>query len=172
MDQTLKLKLHPLELTPTELNAAEKALTRFETNWTANQEQLKTSLNLRLAQIQDRLSRLTDAFVDGLLDQATFGLRKSTLLAEKAEMELKLQENMSGRKAAGELAEIFELAKRAYSIYELGDLDQKRELIQNVTSNRSVDRKNVILTLKPRFAMLADRPKYSDGSPTGNRTPI
>ena len=172
VDQTLKLKLHPLELTPTELNAAEKALTRFETNWTANQEQLKTSLNLRLAQIQDRLSRLTDAFVDGLLDQATFGLRKSTLLAEKAEMELKLQENMSGRKAAGELAEIFELAKRAYSIYELGDLDQKRELIQNVTSNRSVDRKNVILTLKPRFAMLADRPKYSDGSPTGNRTPI
>lgn len=36
-----------------------------------------------LAKCDDRLSRLTDAFVDGLLDKETFEMRKTALFEER-----------------------------------------------------------------------------------------
>ena len=96
-------------------------------------------MELRLSAIRERLGRLTDALLDGDIDRESFDARKKTLLEERLGCEARLAELHSNPQAHLKRLEKFvELAKTAYLLYELGNLEEKREVVQNALSNRTV----------------------------------
>ena len=74
-------------------------------------------LTLKLGQIEDRLNRLTDAYIDRLVEKDIFEQRKTALLAERLETsEVSAGWESGTRNAADELLEILERERRVFCV--------------------------------------------------------
>jgi site-specific DNA recombinase len=85
------------------------------------------ALRLRKSQIRERMDRLTDAYLDQVIDKESFESRKSSLLME----EKALEENLGQPKQAiaERLSKFLELAMNAPVLYETAIPEEKRELL-------------------------------------------
>lgn len=132
----------------------------------SNQEEAIRALDLRLAQIQDRLSRLTDAYIDRLIEKEPFEQRNKALLAERLDLRNQLTEWQSGKRNPGDdLSEYLERADGAYLAYRRATPDEKRDLLESLTSNRLVEGKSVTIMLTLPFSEIANRFEGQDGGP-------
>jgi site-specific DNA recombinase len=131
-------------------------IAKLKVDWGNRQEDERKAINLRLGQVQDRLNRLTDAFLDGAIDRELFEQRKAGLLMEKKAFEENLgalaDQNQS---LPDRLAEFLELAGSAWLSYRMGISEEKRDLLKITTSNRLVDGKNLELTMSFPFSEVA-----------------
>jgi hypothetical protein len=124
------------------------------------------SLKLKLGQIDDRLNRLTDAYIDRLVERDIYEQRKTALLAEHLETLEALTGWESGnRNVADELLKILERANTAYSAYKAAIMLEKREMVDSLTSNRVLNGKLLEVTPSSPFDLIATRSKAVDGSP-------
>jgi hypothetical protein len=134
--------------------------------WNDDQKDHTKALELRLNQIQERLNRLTDAYIDQAIERELFEKRKSSLLLEQKGIEEKIaQMKEGGQSVPDRLAKFLELAESAYLQYELGLPEEKRELLEIVTSNRLIQGKRVDFMLSFPFNEVANRFKNSYGAP-------
>jgi hypothetical protein len=60
---------------------------KLKQNWSKHQDDEIKSLSLRLAQVKERLNRLTDAYLDRDLDKVMFEERKTQLLVDQKTIE-------------------------------------------------------------------------------------
>lgn len=123
-------------------------------------------LKMQLEQCRQRLSKLTDFFVDDVIDQDIFIKKKNSLVIE----ENKLQEEIGGfdeiqRTALTKAEQFLELVNRAYLSYKWGTEEERRELVKFVTSNFSVKEKSVLVKLNLPFEMVANRHSEPGGGP-------
>lgn len=136
-----------------------KLLQMQETRTIRLDEQIK-SQDLKLAQIKDRLNRLTDAYLDQSLDKAMFEERKKSLLMEQKTVEECLMNlNRDGAQQLDRLEKFLELAGNAWLSYQLALPEEKREMVEIATSNRLVGSKNVELEPSLAFQPLLNRPQ-------------
>jgi hypothetical protein len=124
-------------------------------------------LLLQRDQVASRLSRLTDAYLDGMIDQQEMTIRKATLLTERRILNEQLENLEAGTKnAGGQLSEFLELAGSAYSAYERASPEETRQLLAAVTSNRVLNFKTLLFTLESPFEIVATRRTSQHGSPS------
>jgi hypothetical protein len=134
---------------------------------TEEQEKIVVALKLQLSQIEDRLNRLTDAYIDRLVEKDLFEQRKKALLVERMDAEQKLAEWKRGRRnPADELLFFLERADSAYLAYKLGLVEEKRDLLDTVTSNRMVSGKTPEIMLALPFDEIANRFERTSGGPS------
>lgn len=115
-------------------------------------------LTMQLEQCRQRLSKLTDFFIDGLIDREIFINKKNSLVIE----EKKLQDEINGfdeiqRTALTRAEQFLELVNRAYLSYKWGNEEEKRELVKFVASNFFIREKSVLIKLNLPFEMVANR---------------
>lgn len=126
----------------------------------------REGLGLELAATKERLGRLTDAFVDGLLEKALFEDRKAVLLQRQREIEDQLAgRGQDERDMPARVRDYLELAQTASILYKTAAPSEKRELVLVTTSNRTVCGKNVEVTLAPGFRLIAEYAKNAYGGP-------
>ena len=134
-----------------------KVLKMRETKTTRLEEEIK-SQDLKLAQIKDRLNRLTDAYLDQSLDKSMFEERKKSLLMEqKAAEECLMNLKRNSAQQLDRLEKFLELAGNAWLSYQLAFPEEKREMLEMATSNRLVVPKNVELEPSLAFRPLLNR---------------
>jgi site-specific DNA recombinase len=126
-----------------------------------------TANRMLLGQLKERLDRLTDAYIDRLIDKATFEGRKATILMQQQTLEEKIAQ--PNRPLLERLGKFLELAGDVYLLYKTSLPEEKRDLLKIVTSNRTVTGKNVAAALKTPFADVANRYVFSNGSPYRDR---
>jgi len=134
-------------------------------NATDETDKLRVSLNLRLAKCDDRLARLTDAYIDQLIDKETFEVRKRGLLGERRNLLDHVAvisiEDLPKSKAFNKL----ELGNAAYSGYISGNIPERRSIIEQVTSNLITNRNKAVITLKSPYQEIAEWRKSQNGAP-------
>lgn len=158
--------LQLLELERWEREYLQKRVTEFKADWEHEQKGQVAAITLRLGRLQDRLGRVTDAFLDGVLDRRLFEDRKAALLLESKAVEEQLAELTNpSHSVPNRLGEFLELTGSAYFQYKQRLPDEGRELLKILTSNRLVHGKNVVVTLKEPFQMIADRSKDTYSPP-------
>jgi site-specific DNA recombinase len=141
-------------------------LRKFREENTKHQEDAVAALRLKLGQIGDHLNRLTDAYIDRVLEKDAFEIRKNALLMERKDLEEKLSDcSARGFRPSEELAHFLERAGGAYSAYKIGTLDEKRELVDSLTSNRILRGKLPEVTLAFPLQEVANRFQNTDGGP-------
>lgn len=173
VDEAIRSQLRPLQFSEPEQAYLQAKIANLQAEWGKSKEDEGNALTLRLGQLNDRLGRLTDAFVDGMIEKTLFEERKASLLMQRRELEETLASLRSDERNLPErLAGFLELAGSALLSYETGLPDEKRDLLKIVTSNRAVSGKNVAVKLSIPFSEVASRFEYSNGDPTGNRTRI
>ena len=109
---------------------------------------------------------ITDAYIDRVLDREVFEARKNALLMERKDVEGKLADwSGGGLRLSEELAHFLERAGGAYSAYKAGNLHEKRELVDSLTSNRILNGKLPEITLAFPLQEVANRFQNTDGGP-------
>jgi site-specific DNA recombinase len=127
-------------------------------------EELK-SLSLSIAAIDERLARLTDAYVDRIVDRDIYLSRKEQLLGERAGLVSKASAVADEAGTRRRVAEMFELAKALGNLPVLANDDELRELLKTTTSNFTVDRKTVAIAWANPFQSLCGEVVVASGGP-------
>lgn len=158
--------LKSIQFSEKELKYLHGKLLTFKIDWHQQKEDVSHSLVLKIDNISSRLTRLTDAFVDGNIEKDIFDERKGTLLMERKSLEEQLHQIQSNQNSLpDQLQEFLELTKSVYLSYQLGNPEEKRDLLKIITSNRFIDGKKPLFTLSPPFFEVANRYKNTHGSP-------
>ncbi|MGI8467020.1 MAG: recombinase family protein [Pyrinomonadaceae bacterium] len=133
-----------------------------EAEFEANYRQLQ----LLQEQIKDRLSKLADAYVDGVFDKETYLQKKNKLILEEQSIKEKLTNlKQNSDQATKRLEAFLELVNSAYLSYQWGTPEEKRELVKTVFSNCQIKEKNVLVKPYLPFQMIAERQPFTAGSP-------
>ena len=128
------------------------------------------ALQLQLSQAKDRLARLTDAYLDQVIERDLFEQRKAALFGEQKDVEAKILElETKGEELPQHLVEFLELAGSAWLLYKSSEPEEKRDLLTIVTSNREVYARSVDLVLSEPFQLVANRREDTNGAPYRDR---
>ena len=124
------------------------------------------AISLRIEQLDSRISRLTDAFLDGDVERPLFGDKKLALHMERKQLE---EERRRLEQNAGEIAakigEYLELAKKLPLGYEIGNPDEKRDFVKSITSNLTADEKYLAIELRSPFLEVENLSTVRSGGP-------
>ena len=158
VDSAIMSQLSPLQFSPYEMEFLMANIEELRGQQSQDQEDIVKAIEMKLGQIEGRLNRLTDTLVDGLIDKDAFNRRNESLLIEKAELQERLATiKGGGYSLADDVQTFFELANTAEQTYLSGIPIEKRDLLKTVSSNRLVDRKNVMVELDTPFYVVANR---------------
>jgi site-specific DNA recombinase len=158
--------LKPLELSKMEFNYFKRETLKQRSDLQAEIETNGRRLELLRDRIKDRLSKLADAYIDGILDKETYIRKKNDLLLEEhriREQTSRFSENYEDTMA--KLNAFLELVNSAYLSFKSGTPAEKQELAKSVFSNFEIEDKNVLVKPRLPFHLIADRQPFSAGSP-------
>ena len=155
-----------LKLLPEEEALIDVMLEKKRQNWTSDAKQQLKSEELRLAALRGRIDRLTDAYLDGILDKEQFEKKKTALMLERREAEKRFADIQAGDTSYLERwTKIVELIKTAYPLYKRGLFDEKRRMVNKVMSNRVANGKRLDFTVRFPFSKIAKRNDDQFGGP-------
>lgn len=117
-------------------------------------ETRRAELRLSLGRCDDRLTRLTDAFLDASIDKETFEHRKAALFVEKRGVLDALEQPELGTERA-ELLKKLELGNTAYLRFDSEIAAERRDAVQSAISNLVVEGKTLGFALRFPFDEIA-----------------
>jgi site-specific DNA recombinase len=134
-----------------------------------HESQIK-ALELSANALDERLNRLTDAFLDQTIDPQTFNRKNAEWLLRRRE----LADQMRTVKARpdvvlNKLEEFLELTASAQLSHRIAIPHERRQLLEKVTSNCLVAGKNVSMKLKSPFKVLENYLQMTHGAPSRDR---
>ena len=147
------------------LNSEAKALAK---EWGQERERRKQAIELSQKKITERLSRLTDALLDGLIDKEAFEEKKEVLLRERIAA-TETEAKFSAQEMLSRVQKFLELAKTLKASYEFADHAEKREFLAITISNLSVRAKKPLIELRSPYFELAKREPFLIGAPLRDR---
>lgn len=170
-EELLEIEIHKIinqvKLSKEESKILDELLFKAQSNWTNIQSGIEESLNLQHSKVSQRMDKLTDALLDSLIDKEIFEHKKEKILFEIQDI------NQRRAKISGEKDSIFkkakdyiELAKSLRKSYLNGNMEDKRDLLKIITSNFTINQKNLMFTIKSPFAEIANRYNFSECAPS------
>jgi hypothetical protein len=112
--------------------------------------------DLQIAKLDSRLSRLTDAYLDGVIERDEYNAKRLSLLVERSALaeraDTELTPDWDGSNC---LPKFLELIESLPLSYETATVAERREILKTVTSNFSADGKNVVVELRSPFREIA-----------------
>lgn len=170
VDMQIGRALKRVQLSPEEMDQVVNHFDAFDHHWEERQTTMIAAAELRLSNMTERMDRLTDALIDGLISKDTFERRRASVLENQVATEQSLASLRAGDRSILERLEKFlELLKTAQQSYLAGNADHKRIMLREVTSNRLVSGKNVAVELFPPFDLIANREKSDWCCPSRNK---
>jgi DNA invertase Pin-like site-specific DNA recombinase len=123
-------------------------------------EEVVRSLGLKRDAAEERLNRLTDALIDGMIAREDHGARRSGLLREIRAIEEQIARTKEeGGGPMNMVDQFLERAKSLEQSYIFALPHEKRDFLRDATSNRVVSGKNVEIAWLDEYRALAERPK-------------
>jgi site-specific DNA recombinase len=123
-------------------------------------------ISMAIAKAEERLSRLTDALVDGILDKASFQERKRAALEELTALRENLARLGQPDARIQEARDNLELANTAHIRYISPDFYERRDLLRKFSSNFSVSGRNIVFTPRSPFAEIINARKLKCCDPS------
>jgi hypothetical protein len=166
VDAEVASLLQSLSFNKEERDYFEVKIKSMKQNWVKESQNQEQALKMKASQLDSRLNRLTDAFIDGTIEKDLFENRKAGLHMEQKAIDENLAEiRAGGRGVPNRVSEFLELAGNAWLSYEMGLPEEKRELVRIVTSNRLLDEKKLDLKPSIPFGDVAKRSGTVNGAP-------
>ena len=122
------------------------------------------ALRRTLEEVQARDDKLVSLYIDGKLDDVTYARQRDLFMTERhqAAERLSAASEELDDKYLATADRIFELAKRARSLWNQRSPAEKRQLLEMVLSNPRLDGVTVRWEMKKPFAILAEMTKGND----------
>ncbi len=164
LDDVLRAASSTFAMTETELADAAADIEAVLADRQANSGDELKHTSLAIAAIDDRVARLTDAYIDRLVDRETYLSRKERLLQDRAAFASRNVSCEDGIEAMRRRAHrILELVKRLGNMGDLQSDDDLRRILKETISNFSVSGKNVEITWQTPFSQFSRFVPVSSG---------
>lgn len=166
VDRAVRAALALVRFSDEEITQLRSLVRELKADWNVKREEREAAVRLCLGQLDARLDRLTDAYIDRMIDQDAFDRRKSAFLYERKGYQEQLRHLAAeDQRIPEQVAEFFELAHSALLSYETGNDAGKREILKSTTSNFLVEKKSVVVELRKPFLEVAKCHAVTDGGP-------
>jgi site-specific DNA recombinase len=166
VEAALRNEISKLELSDEETEYIATKIEHVREDWERQYKTSTEAFRLQIGQVDARLDRLTDAYVDGLIGKDIFETRRARMVTERADLEQRLAAAAQGKiKVVQRLQEFLAFASRVEAVYMSATRDEAKSLLKTVTSNRLVEGKNVMFILSEPFLTVANRRKIQCGGP-------
>lgn len=155
IDREMQAMLDKLSIPKEEIKILEYELEYLQAERFKEREELLRGAELNLANIDIRITRLTDAYIDRLIDKEMFEQRNQKLLYERISATESLEEIRSQITASDERTKKFlELIKAISLNRKKANETENRDLLKSVTTNFLIDGKKLVFQLKKPFAVI------------------
>ena len=166
IERTLINKLSAVQLHRIEDKHLHSLLNETKIGWAKKQSEILNGINLQIGKNEQRLERLTDCYLEEGMDKEMFERRKNTLLIELKNSTKARDKIVQGKEGILQTANNFlELVKSLTGSYKIGISEEKRQLVEIVTSNFVAQGKNLVITMRKPFSDLAERHFLLSGDP-------
>jgi site-specific DNA recombinase len=129
-------------------------------------ETQKKILKMQLEQVKDRQSKLTDGYLDRVINQEDYLEKKNSLILEQKGVEEQLAKLQGGEKDfLAETTEFFRLINSAYLSYKTGNMEEKRDMVKTVFSDLQMNGEKLLVKPNLPFSIVAERSNLPGGSP-------
>jgi site-specific DNA recombinase len=169
IDELAQQTLALLEFDDRELKDVRDIITTLLADQTQADESRADRTERDLANIADRMDRLTDAMIDGLIDQAAFNERKASLIAQRQRLQEALLDSDSPSFWTS-ILEKFEHGSVALQSYISGSVAEKREILISLGSNMFANEKSIDFSMPFPFSELMKWRLDTNGGPYRIRT--
>lgn len=167
IDRVLLRLFSPLQFSSLETEDFAESVQTITQRWVEAKRRVEDTLRADLQRLNAQAERLLEAYMDGVIEKNLYEQKKVDIETKRREIERRLNNSTPiAQQSIRSLENFLELAGNAYLLYKTASKEQKRELLENLTSNRVVNAKNIGITLNPAALELAGRPKYAVGSPS------
>lgn len=156
--------LETTEINEYELKTLSGYINQYRADKRKKEESILKALKMNYGQLESKLERLTDAYIDTLIDKETYESRRNKIELQKAICEEKIDEVSTQQgKFLAQLEKMLELAKSLANQYILADSERKRKFLEIVTSNFSVSGKTLMISMRSPFSELRNRSSFYNG---------
>jgi site-specific DNA recombinase len=129
-------------------------------------DQERQGMQLRLSQIDAKLERLTDAFVDQLIDGPLYVDRKARLLRERVELAEALHHTGTAEDPfVLKISRYLELLSELTESQKLVGIEERRDLLKSATSNLRADQKKLLADWRNSFLPVLELRKLKNSIP-------
>jgi DNA invertase Pin-like site-specific DNA recombinase len=156
-----------LNFTQAERAYLRNATESLKCQWIEEKARQVSALTVAGQHVAQRLSRLTDAYLDQAVERDLFEARKKELLFERRSLDDQkafLEHDPEGVPA--KLQKFLELAGAAHSLFRMANPAKKRRLLKITSSNLTLDQKTLCFSYAPPFQAIAARSTDHDGRPS------
>lgn len=170
VETCLRREFSRATLTGAEVDGLRALAVKLGDEWSRHEEERRQALSLRRQNLESRLSRLTDAYIDGVIERDLFEAKKRQFIFERAALgDQHNAQGLSLETVSDRLGKFLELARTLSLSYGSAEPDEKRDLLNSVTSNLTFDGGNVVVELRSPFREVAERRVVLSGAPTRDR---
>jgi site-specific DNA recombinase len=157
MDPLMSI-MSSIQLDKIETNTLTQLLEEIQLNWTSSHIKLSQAIKMQELKVTDKLERLTDAYIENILNKETYNNKRGELLMElkvyqSKNKDITLQKESIFRKANNYL----EFLKNLVVAFNSGILEEKRKIVKIITSNLSFSENKLSIVMKSPFLELANR---------------
>ena len=124
---------------------------------------LEKGFALQMSQMVAREIKLTDAYIDGLIDQTSYQTRKTALHNERIALEETQNESRDTGRLGNRVDRFIEHTKALKNLADLGNSHVFRETMKSAISNISICQKSVDFKWSGALSMLIDLGGFSVG---------
>lgn len=157
LEQQIRSGLAQFSVTPDELPLLEQDLEAIRCEAQEDKASQVKGLRLSLAQLDERMARLTDAYIDRLIDREAFEQRNAGLLKEHVAIEQEIEKMATGESSAvQETVAMFELIRRLSQATNEVFPEELVELLKSASSNFLVEGKTAQISWKSGLKVLMD----------------
>jgi site-specific DNA recombinase len=135
-----------------EIGDMRDSIAKLRSSGAADRERRRAALRLAITNGESRLSRLTDAMLDNVVDRETYEAKKLSILTQRQKAKEELETVGSSDTRANLATTYLEQSNTAYTKYQSGIPEEIREIVFSTTSNLSGYGKDAAITLKNPFA--------------------
>jgi DNA invertase Pin-like site-specific DNA recombinase len=126
----------------------------------------RKGIQLELAAVDDRVRRMTDAYIDGMIDKEAYLVRKEELAKARAGMlarQADLENGNAGARRAAEQA--LELTKSLSRLTKSASDENVRQVLAHMTLNLLGHKKDVAIAWRKPFDQLLNQAAFPVGAP-------
>ncbi len=162
VERTVIRSFEGLQLHTLENQVLNELLNEAQLNWVVNEKGFENSLKMQKERISNKLERLTDAYIENVVNKAMFDRKKEILLIDlqtlrNRTIQFSNQKDAIFKKAINFLEHIKSFKKT----YLSGISDEKRKILKTIISNLIVEGKNITIAMKIPYSDLANRQCFS-----------
>lgn len=154
-----------LRLPPKLVELLEEHIRSRQASNDTTRDDLLRAKRLSLGQIDNRLTRLMDAYLDGMFSSDDYAQRKAQFLVDRSRITEEIENLESGdRSEETRVREKLELI-RALSLSDIpANRDIRLELLQSTTSNLVFDQNRLVVSWVSPFGVIAEREEITYGA--------